>query len=100
MGWSKILLTKDQVKTGEIKRFHQKFRKVFQEAGQTNEMGLFAGLPLQDGELPFYLTPVCSRLAENLITEYSGVPCEKPHKSGLEPTLVIGFNRAWDLLME
>ena len=38
--------------------------------------------------------------AENLIAEYSGTPCEKPQKRGLEPTLVIGFNRAWDLLME
>ena len=100
MAWLKILLKKDQIEGGGIKKLHQEFRDIFQEAIQTNEIGLFAGLPQNDGELPFYLTPACEKLAGNLIAEYSGVQCEKPRKSGLEPTLVIGFNRAWDLLME
>ena len=100
MDWVRILLKNDQVRAGEIKNLQQAFRDAFHEAGTPNEMGLFAGLPLSTGELPFYLTPVCSRFAQKLISDYSGTPCEKPKKSGLEPTLVIGFNKAWDLLLE
>ena len=100
MGWFKILLDKDQVKNGEIKKLQQKFRDAFHEAGLPNEMALFTGLPLDNGEHPFYLTPVCSKLAEDLISYYSGVSCEKPKKGGLEPTMVIGFNKGWDLLLE
>ena len=100
MSWFKIILTKDQVKAGEIKKFQQKFRDALHEAGLPNEMGLFAGQPRGNGEYPFFLTPACATLAENLIASYSGVSCEKPKRGGLEPTMVIGFNKAWDLIME
>lgn len=100
MEWSKILLDKDQVKAGEIKKLQQKFRDAFHEAGLPNEMALFTGLPLENGEHPFYLTPVCSKLAEDLISYYSGVSCKKPKKGGLEPTMAIGFNTGWDLLKD
>ncbi len=100
MTWFKVLLTKEQIKAGEIKKLHQKFRDAFHEAGLPYEMGIFAGLPLNDGEQPFFLTPACSELATKLIADYSGGPCEKPRKKGLEPSLVIGFNMAWDLLLE
>ena len=100
MNWFKILLTDEQIKAGEIKELQKGFRDLFHEAGLPNEMALFTGQPLDNGEHPFYLTPVCSKLAENLISYYSGMPCEKPRKDGLEPTLVIGFNKAWDLLLE
>ena len=100
MTWFKILLTNDQVNAGGIKEFHKKFREAFHAAGLPNEMALFAGQPLSNGDQPFYLTPACSDLAETLISSYSGSPCEKPKKGGLEPTMVIGFNKAWDMLME
>ncbi|MFC1533629.1 hypothetical protein ACFL7M_09730 [Thermodesulfobacteriota bacterium] len=100
MSWHRILLTSDQVKEGEIKELQKKFREVFHEAGLPNEMALFAGLPLNSGERPFYLTPVCLKYANDLISHYSGSPCEKPKRGGLEPSLVIGFNKAWDLLLD
>jgi len=100
MSWFEILLNKDQVRTGEIKKLQQGFRDAFHEAGLPNEMGLFAGMPRSNGEHPFYLTPACSRFAESFISDYSGTPCEKPKKSGFEPSLLIGFNKAWDLLLE
>jgi len=100
MAWFRILLNKDQVRAGEIKNLQQGFRDTFHKAGMPNEMGLFAGQPLGTGELPFYLTPASSKPAESLISDYSGTACERPVKSGLEPTFVIGFNKAWDLLGE
>jgi hypothetical protein len=100
MSWFEILLTKDQVRTGEIKRLQKGFRDAFHKAGLPNEMALFAGIPRDDGEYPFYLTPACSKFAEAFISEYSGRPCEKPKKTALEPSLLIGFNKAWDLLLE
>ena len=100
MAWTRILLSDDQVKSGEIKNFQQAFRDAFHEAGMPDDMGLFAGLPNSSGEYPFYLTPACSRLAPSLISDYSGTTSGKPRKSAFEPTLVIGFNKAWDLLLE
>jgi hypothetical protein len=100
MSWFEILLTKEQVRAGEIKRLQQGFRDAFHEAGWPNEMGLFAGIPRINGEHPFYFTPACSRFAEAFISEYSGRPCEKPKKTAFEPSLLIGFNKAWDLLLE
>ncbi|MFC1866821.1 hypothetical protein ACFL0H_01615 [Thermodesulfobacteriota bacterium] len=100
MPWIKISLSGDQVKEGELKAFLQKCRDAFHEAGLPTDMALFAGRPEADNVHPFYLSPACSKLAENLMSGYAGAPCEKPRKGGLEPTLVIGFNKAWDLLLE
>ena len=100
MGWSKIILSKEQVSSGEIKVLQQKFRDAFHEAGLPNEMALFTGLPLNNSEHPFYLTPICEKFAGDVISHYSGISCEKPKKSGLEPSMVIGFNKGWDLLQE
>lgn len=100
MSWFEILLSKEQVKAGEIKRLQQGFREAFHKVGLPNEMGLFAGIPRGSGEHPFYLTPACSRFAEDFISEYSGRPCEKPKKTAFEHSLLIGFNKAWDLLLE
>ena len=100
MKWTRILLSGDQVRTGELKRLQSKFRDIFHEAGMPTDMAMFAGQPSESGHYPFYLSPACSKLSEGLIAEYSGVSCEKPKKSGLEPTMVIGFNRGWDLLLE
>jgi hypothetical protein len=96
MAWTKILLSGDDLKSGEVKRLQARFRDAFHEA----DMAMFAGQPTDTGYFPFYLTPACTKNAENFISEYAGVSCDKPHKSGLEPTMVIGFNRGWDLLIE
>ncbi|MGD9157815.1 MAG: hypothetical protein PVG39_05380 [Desulfobacteraceae bacterium] len=100
MPWIKILLSDDQIKTGEIKRLQTKFRDIFHKAGMPTDMAMFAGQPTDSGYYPFYLTPACTNVSDGLITEYSGVTCEKPIKSGLEPTMVIGFHQGWDLLIE
>jgi len=99
MHWTKILLSDDQVKTGEIKRLQAKFRDNFHKAGMPTDMAMFAGQPTDTGYFPFYFSPACASVSKNLIAEYSGVSCDKPKKSGLEPTMVIGFNRGWDLLL-
>ncbi len=100
MPWTRILLSADQVKSGEIKRLQAKFRDVFHEAGMSTDMAMFTGQPNDSGYYPFYLTPACSRVSDSLIAEYSGTSCDKPKKSGLDPTMVIGFNRGWNLLLE
>ena len=98
MAWYKIILTEKQVKDGEVKNLHQSFRNFFYEVKNPSEMGLFAGSPLDNGGLPFYLTPACEKPAKSLISRYSGTSCEKPKKLPFEPTLSIGYNKAWDLL--
>ncbi len=100
MPWIKILLSNDQVKEGEIKILLTKFREVFHAVGMPSDMALFSGQPTETGYRPFYLTPACSKPSENMISEYSGTPCDKPPKNSLEPTMEIGFNAAWDLLNE
>lgn len=99
MPWTKILLSSDQVREGEIKVLQSKFRDIFQEAGMPSDMAMFAGQPSDTGDYPFYLTPACSKVSTGLISEYSGTTCEKPEKKMFEPTMAIGFNRAWDILM-
>lgn len=98
MAWTKILLSGDQVKDGEIKRLQEKFRVLFHEAGMPTDMVMFAGQLTDRGYYPFYLSPACTNKTDRLIPEYSGVSCEKPKMSGLEPTMVIGFKQGWDLL--
>ena len=100
MPWIRILLSNDQVQSGEIKRFQARFREIFHDEGMPSDMAMFAGQPTDTGYYPFYLSPACEKLSENLIAEYSGVSCDKPKKSGLDPTMVIGFNQGWDLLLE
>ena len=100
MPWIRILLNSDQVKDGEIKRLQAKFREIFSERGMPGDMALFAGSPTDAGSYPFYLTPACANVSESLISEYSGTPCDKPKKTGMEPTMAIGLNRGWDLLLE
>ncbi len=100
MPWTKILLSDDQVKAGEIKRLQSKFRVIFHEAGMPTDMAMFAGQPSDTGYYPFYLSPACSKVSDGLLSEYAGVACEKPQKTGLEPTMVIGFKQGWDQLLE
>ena len=100
MPWTRILLSTDQVKAGEIKRLQSKFRDIFHEAGMPSDMAMFAGQPTDSGYYPFFLSPACAKLTDSLIAEYSGTNCGKPQKNGLEPIMVIGFNRGWDLLLE
>ena len=100
MPWTKILLNNDQVKSGEIKRLQAKFRVLFHEAGMPTDMAMFAGQLTDTGYFPFYLSPACSSVTASLIAEYSGVTCDKPKRSGLDPTMVIGFKEGWDLLMD
>ena len=100
MPWTKILLSDDQVKDGEMKRLQAKFRVIFHEAGMPTDMAMFAGQPTDTGYYPFYLTPACTSKSNPLIAEYSGVSCDKPKMTGLDPTMVIGFQRGWDLLIE
>lgn len=100
MPWTKIMLSSDQVKDGEIKRLQSRFRDIFHEQGMPADMVLFAGQLSDSGYYPFYLSPACSQSTESMVSEYSGISCDKPEKSGLEPTMVIGFNRGWDLLLE
>ena len=100
MPWTKILLSSDQVRNGEIKVLQAKFRDIFHEEGMPTDMAMFAGQPSDTGYYPFYLTPACSKVTAGLVSEYSGTACEKPEKKLLEPTMAIGFNRGWDLLSE
>jgi hypothetical protein len=100
MPWTKILLSEDQVKAGEIKRLQAKFRVIFHEAGMPTDMAMFAGQPTDTGYYPFFLSPACTSKSDGLISEYSGVACDKPKVSGLDPTMVIGFKQGWDLLIE
>jgi hypothetical protein len=93
MPWTKILLSGDDLKSGEVKRLQAKFRDAFMMRACLQIWPC-----LQDSQPPqdtihLYLTPACAKNAENFISEYAGVSCEKPEKSGLEPTMVIGFNR-------
>ena len=99
MPWTKILLSGDQVKTGEMKRLQAKFRTLFHEAGMPTDMAMFAGQPTDTGYFPFFFSPACSSVSDGLLAEYSGVTCDKPKVSGLEPTMVIGFKQGWDLLL-
>ena len=57
MPWTKILLSSDQVREGEIKVLLQKFRDALHEAGMPSDMALFASSPSDTGYYPFYLTP-------------------------------------------
>jgi len=74
MSWFEILLNKDQIRAGELKKFQQAFRDASMRLDYQVRWDF---LPVYRGATAntlFYLTPVCSKFAENFISHYSGTP--------------------------
>ena len=90
MPWYKVALTNSQVSDGELKRLQDRFMSIYIESKLPKGMAIFAddfiplNPPFVPGKKPFivysvYFSPFCLPLAEKLILDYSGEPCEKPN---------------------
>ena len=89
MPWYKIALTNSEVSNGDLNRLKDKFISIYNASKSPKGMAIFAdgfmqiNPPLVPYKGPFivynvHFSPYCLPLAEKLILDYSGEPCEKP----------------------
>jgi hypothetical protein len=85
MTWFKVSLTKDQVESKAIEKIRIGFRKLYVKKHTPQGMALFLGKPEWDNRQIYtiYFSPVASQFAQDLISSYSGVPCEQPKKESV-----------------
>jgi len=90
MPWYKVALTNSQVSGGELNRLKDKFMSIYIASKLPKGMAIFTddfiqpNPPSFPGKIPFivysvYFSPFCLPLAEKLILDYSGEPCERPN---------------------
>ena len=85
MSWYKVPLTKDQVEAGAIEKLRLEFRKLYVKHRVPQGMALYLGKPEWDnGQIyPIYFSPISPQFIQNLISSFSGVPCEQPKKDSV-----------------
>jgi hypothetical protein len=96
MSWYEVILSREQVVEGISEKIQSDFAELFVKAGKPPEMALFCDtFPVP--QFSMYFSPVSAQYCSELISDYSGDPCEKPNAS--EVTLLVGDrDSAWDLL--
>jgi hypothetical protein len=97
MSWYRIKLNTDDVvafKHGEIQNT---FEKRFFDLGGPRDAALFSS-SLDDGFLYIYFSPGSLSFCKDIITAYSGEPCETPGRIGVG--LLVGYHDALDLLRQ
>jgi hypothetical protein len=101
MSWHKVTFTNKQVAEGEHQLVHNKFAALVIAAGAPKEMALFSGKFTHKG-LSFYFSAGSVPYASELISAYSGTPCEAPERGDdsdvMGTALLVGNDDAWDLL--
>ncbi len=96
MSWYEIILNREQLSEGVSEKIQDEFEALFSKAGTPPEMALFCDT-FTVPQFSMYFSPVAGQHASDLISTYSGDPCEKPEAS--EITLLVGdSDSAWDLL--
>lgn len=96
MAWYEIVLSREQLSEGISEKIQNEFETLFIKAGTPSEMALFCD-SFTVPQFSMYFSPVAVQYASDLISTYSGDPCEKPEAS--QVTLLVGDrNSAWDLL--
>ena len=96
MSWYEVVLSSEQMAKGVSEKIQSDFEALFINAGEPAEMALFCdSFPVP--QYSMYFSPASAQYASDLISAYSGDPCETPEAS--EVTLLVGDrNSAWDLL--
>ena len=96
MSWYEIALSSEQLNAGVSEEIQSDFETLFVNAGAPPGMALFCdSFPVP--QYSMYFSPESVEYASDIISAYSGDPCDQPNAS--EVTLLVG-NRdsAWDLL--
>lgn len=96
MTWHKIELSADDVIAGKEIEIVKVFTQAFVAAsGPTKDAAMFT-TRLNSPGATIYLSPGAVRIAQTLIANYSGVPCDCPPKS---VGLLIGEDNAGNELL-
>ncbi len=95
--WHKFTLTKDQREKGEKERITEQFRKLHAASGTLPAAVLLEDkLADQTGAIDIYLSPLAAEIAQPIIDEFSGLPCNSPARP--QVTVLYGPKNALDLL--
>ncbi len=86
MSWYKVILTEEQVATGEHRNLQDQFSQIYADSGSPKGVALLAdrwafGAQGRRGTYPLYFSPPAVQYCGQLITNYSGEPCEVPYSS-------------------
>ena len=96
MPWYEITLSIEQLDAGVSEKIQRDFEAIFIDAGSPPGMALFCdSFPVP--QYSIYLSPDSVEHASDIISAYSGDPCDQPNAS--EVALLVGDrDSAWDLL--
>lgn len=96
MSWHKIILTSEQIITGELGTIMNKLMSIGTSSGVPEGFGVFAGK--QANKLtPLYFTPASIPYIPDLLAQYGSVPCDKPSNKDIE-AFFFGRNDTWELI--
>jgi hypothetical protein len=97
MVWQKITINKNQLDAGARQHIWDRFSEAHAKAEEPEDaMLLISRFADQTGALEIYFSPRAAELAENIIEEYAGIPCNAPPRS--EVDVFYGSGAALDLL--
>ena len=98
MSWYKVILTEEQVATGEHRNLQNQFSQLYADSGSPKGVVLLAdrwefGAQGRCGIYPLYFSPAAVQYCGPLITNYSGESCEVPYSADV--TFVAGERSVW-----
>jgi hypothetical protein len=98
MSWYKVILTEEQVATGEHRNLQDQFSQIYADSGSPQGVVLLAdrwafGPRGRRGSYPLYFSPAAVSYCGPLITNYSGERCEVAYSTDV--TFLAGERSAW-----
>jgi hypothetical protein len=83
MSWYKVAMTSRDITARRDDHLEDTFKQVLTEARFPQDAALFSNDFPPGEDLIYFFSPGAVRIAESLISLYSGVPCEGPPKYSL-----------------
>jgi hypothetical protein len=89
MDWYKVQLTWEQQADNEMASISDQLNKIWHDLGSPKGVVLYKSTGTTE-PITFYFSPDASKVAESIIENYEGIPCEKPQSSMV--VLVLGHD--------
>ena len=96
MKWCRIDLTREQIAKDVLTEILKELAFINTRQGIPKGFGVFEGRLTEKG-LSLYFTPKTAPLANNIIYNYKGTPCERPSDEDIE-SFFYGDDSTWSLL--
>ena len=95
MIWMRVMLTRDDILTGEHVRLQNAFEEAFMAAGGPKAAAMFQNDP-SDDEYGFYFSPTAVEIFAATLEAFNARECGAPPQNGT--SLSFGDLDVWDIL--